>query len=82
MMVFDLICLCGYQFEGWFQDGSDYRKQSDTGLLLCPECGGREVHKILSPVVTVNRSQRQVVNQEGPAKSFQMSRKQRPCSRA
>jgi hypothetical protein len=62
MIVYDLICSCGYQFEGWFQDSSDYRRQSETGLLLCPECGGREVHKILSPVVAVNRCQRQVVN--------------------
>ena len=75
MIVFDLICLCGYQFEGWFQDSTDYRRQSDTGLLLCPSAEGREVHKILSPVVAVNRGQRQAVHQEESAESLSTEQK-------
>jgi hypothetical protein len=50
MIVFDLLCSCGFQFEGWFQGRDSFREQQQTGLLTCPECGSTEVHKILSPV--------------------------------
>lgn len=50
MIVFDLACLCGYQFEGWFQDHQDFVSQQDEGLLLCPNCGGINVRKIMSAV--------------------------------
>jgi hypothetical protein len=50
MIVFDLLCLCGFQFEGWFQDSDSFREQQGAGLLTCPECGAADVHKILSPV--------------------------------
>ena len=53
MIVFDLTCPCGCQFEGWFQDYTDYRWQASTGLLHCPQCGGDDVHKVLSPVAAV-----------------------------
>ena len=50
MIVFDLACACGYTFEGWFQDRSDFETQQTESFLLCPRCGGREIRKILSPV--------------------------------
>lgn len=50
MIIFDLACSCGFQFEGWFQDHQDYESQRRSGLLACPECGASSVRKILSPV--------------------------------
>ena len=50
MIVFDLACLCGYQFEGWFQDHDDFCRQREEGLLVCPECGSSNVRKIMSAV--------------------------------
>ncbi len=50
MIVFDLSCTCGTQFEGWFQSRDDYEEQFAKGILQCPECGGKQVYKILSPV--------------------------------
>lgn len=50
MIVFDLACFCGCQFEGWFQDHDDFIIQQDDGLLLCPECGGGNIRKIMSAV--------------------------------
>jgi len=50
MIVFDLACLCGYQFEGWFQDHEDFHSQREKGMLSCPACGGNEVRKIMSAV--------------------------------
>lgn len=50
MIIFDMTCMCGYQFEAWFQGHDDYERQRQSGLLQCPHCQGTEVHKILSPV--------------------------------
>lgn len=49
MIVFDLACNCGYTFEGWFQDRGDFENQQTASFLVCPQCGGREIRKILSP---------------------------------
>ena len=50
MIVFDLACGCGYTFEGWFQDRQDFDNQQTASFLVCPECGSREIRKILSPI--------------------------------
>jgi hypothetical protein len=50
MIVFDLECDCGYTFEGWFQDRQDFDNQQTASFLVCPECGGRDIRKILSPI--------------------------------
>jgi hypothetical protein len=50
MIVFDLACECGYSFEGWFQDREQFEEQLASTYLECPLCGGREIHKILSPI--------------------------------
>ena len=50
MIVFDLACTCGFTFEGWFQDRTDFEKQQHASLLDCPECGSHEIRKILSPI--------------------------------
>jgi hypothetical protein len=50
MIVFDLLCTCGHQFEGWFQDSDGFREQQQDRLIACPKCTGTDVHKILSPV--------------------------------
>lgn len=50
MIIFDMTCGCGYQFEAWFQGHDDYEQQKEEGLLQCPRCAGTAVHKILSPV--------------------------------
>ena len=50
MIVFDLKCTCGCQFEGWFESRIDFDKQNSVGLLACPQCGSGEIRKILSPV--------------------------------
>ena len=50
MIVFDLSCKCGYQFEGWFNNHDDFTAQKEGGLLACPVCKGPDIHKILSPV--------------------------------
>lgn len=50
MIVFDLKCVCGYTFEGWFQDRSHFENQQTASFLECPLCSSRDVRKILSPI--------------------------------
>ncbi len=51
MIIFDLICDCGFQFEGWFKDHAEFHSQQDNGLITCPQCNNKEgIRKILSPV--------------------------------
>jgi len=50
MIVFDLECDCGLTFEGWFQDRQDFDNQQTASFLVCPQCGGKDIRKILSPI--------------------------------
>lgn len=46
MIVFDLACRAGgHRFEGWFGSSDDYARQSERGLVACPECGSVDVAK-------------------------------------
>lgn len=45
MIVFDLICLRGHKFEGWFNDGKAYEDQKARGLLICPVCNDADISK-------------------------------------
>ncbi len=50
MIVYELECPCGCRFEGWFAGRHSFEEQLSDNLIACPSCGGRQVHKILSPV--------------------------------
>ena len=62
MIVFDLSCECGLQFEGWFRDGDDLQRQQEEGLLYCPSCQSNQVRKILSPVAVRSKGGREGVS--------------------
>ncbi|MFO6421303.1 DUF1178 family protein [Hylemonella sp. W303a] len=48
MKVFNLRCGANHAFEGWFASEEDYVGQTERGLLECPLCGDRAVHKLPS----------------------------------
>jgi hypothetical protein len=48
MIAFDLKCVNGHTFEGWFEDGSAYDAQKKKGLIACPVCNDTMVSKIPS----------------------------------
>jgi hypothetical protein len=48
MIVFDLRCHNGHTFEGWFEDGSAYKTQRESGLIGCPLCNSTDIQKIPS----------------------------------
>ncbi len=47
MIVYDLKCRDGHQFEAWFRDSGAYDAQIEAGDLLCPVCGCTNVQKAL-----------------------------------
>ncbi len=49
MIVFDLECINGHAFEGWFQDKQEM-KPSGQGLLQCPVCDTTAVVQKLHPI--------------------------------
>ena len=47
MIVYDLKCRDGHQFEAWFRDSGAYDAQVEAGEVLCPVCGCTNVQKAL-----------------------------------
>ncbi|MFH2092893.1 MAG: DUF1178 family protein [Pseudomonadota bacterium] len=50
MIVFDLECLNGHIFEGWFEDKKDLESQQEQGILSCPVCETTSVVQKLHPI--------------------------------
>ena len=48
MKVFDLCCDRGHRFEGWFGSEPDFSAQLADGLLSCPMCESKVVHRLPS----------------------------------
>ncbi len=46
MIVFDLQCVNGHRFEGWFKDSQMYEEQNTGGLITCPVCNDTEVIRV------------------------------------
>jgi len=52
MIVFDLCCKAGHRFEGWFASSAEFARQSERGLVSCPDCGSVAVDKApMAPAV-------------------------------
>ena len=52
MIVYNLRCKNGHEFEGWFRDSVAFDAQSESGKLICPSCNSRRVDKaIMAPAV-------------------------------
>ena len=48
MIVYNLRCKSGHEFEGWFKDSGAFDAQSKGGKLACPICSSRHVEKALN----------------------------------
>ena len=48
MIAYDLQCVNGHAFEGWFEDSEAYLAQKKKGLIACPICNDTEVSRIPS----------------------------------
>ena len=48
MIAYDLQCVNGHSFEGWFEDEKSYLNQKKRGLVACPLCDDTAVSRIPS----------------------------------
>jgi hypothetical protein len=48
MIAYDLQCVNGHSFEGWFEDSEAYLAQKKKDLIACPVCNDTAVSKIPS----------------------------------
>lgn len=48
MVVYDLVCDSGHEFEGWFKGLEEFQQQQSNGLLTCPFCESESVTKKLA----------------------------------
>ncbi|RYX97391.1 MAG: DUF1178 family protein [Comamonadaceae bacterium] len=48
MKVLDLQCAHQHSFEGWFGSEDDFQSQYVRGLIECPLCGSKAVHRMPS----------------------------------
>lgn len=55
MVIYDLICSNGHEFEGWFRGIEDYDCQHKNGLISCSVCGTNFVSKVLSGAHSIKR---------------------------
>ncbi|MGH6913663.1 MAG: DUF1178 family protein [Geminicoccales bacterium] len=56
MILFDLRCSRGHEFEAWFRDGAAYEKQAEAGAISCVMCGDSAVSKApMAPAVSSAR---------------------------
>lgn len=53
MIVYNLSCAKGHEFEGWFASSSAFDEQQAGGKLLCPMCNSKKVSKaIMAPALS------------------------------
>jgi hypothetical protein len=55
MILFDLRCKDGHEFEAWFRDGAAYEEQVAAADVACPICGDTEVSKALMAPALASR---------------------------
>ena len=48
MIAYDLQCVNGHAFEGWFEDSDAYQSQKKKGLIACPVCNDTHISRIPS----------------------------------
>ena len=57
MILYQLKCRQGHEFEAWFLNGAAYDSQQVSGDVGCPFCGTNEVTKaMMAPHISTGRS--------------------------
>ena len=55
MVIFDLICSQGHQFEGWFENLQDLEIQVEQRLIACPVCEDIDINRLPSTFGVVKK---------------------------
>ena len=64
MVIYDLVCQSGHEFEGWFKKPEDLVSQQESGILTCPYCNSVSISKKVtaSKVTKKSNSSQGIVN--------------------
>ena len=55
MILYELKCNNGHQFDAWFKDGNSFDKQAKRGEVECPVCSDIGIHKApMAPAVATS----------------------------
>mgnify|MGYP001825054084 FL=1 len=66
MIAYDLQCVNGHSFEGWFEDENTFKDQEKKGLIACPVCDMTAVTRIPS-TFAIKSSARSSLSSESTA---------------
>ncbi|OXT02723.1 hypothetical protein B7H23_07530 [Notoacmeibacter marinus] len=70
MIRYDLRCVDGHRFDGWFRSSDDFDTQKRSGFVICPHCQTSSVEKILmAPAVRTSGEKRPVEGSEESSSS-------------
>jgi hypothetical protein len=65
VIVYNLRCRNGHEFEGWFRDSAAFDAQSAEGKLSCPSCNSHRVEKaIMAPAVAGSERKSELVSSD------------------
>ena len=56
MIIYDLLCASGHEFEGWFASGAEFDRQKVEHLVSCPTCDGSDIERRPSAKVRVTKA--------------------------
>ena len=64
MIRYDLICVKGHEFDGWFRDSAAFDKQVKRHLVSCTHCGSDAVSKqLMAPGIPVKSNRKAEASQ-------------------
>ena len=55
MIIFELSCVHGHRFEGWFASGEEFSRQQERSLVTCPVCEDPHVERLPSARVSIGK---------------------------
>ncbi len=68
MIHYQLRCVDGHEFEGWFKNSAAFDSQAERGLLSCPRCGSPDVARgLMAPAVRTRTAAKAAAAPEMPA---------------
>ncbi len=73
MIVLNLVCSGGHQFEGWFASAEAFRSQLAAGLVNCPHCGDADLRQLPS-APHVARQRREQTSRQAPIEGERLIR--------
>ena len=56
MIIFDLSCVHGHRFEGWFASSEEFERQKGAMLVTCPICDDARIERVPSAQVRVPKA--------------------------